>query len=84
MSVPVKLTLYTRTGCHLCEDMEQVLRELATEYEFVIDTVTIEHDPELEHRYGAKVPVLVRGDAEICHYFLDSVALMKALDGARS
>jgi glutaredoxin len=80
MSVPVKLTLYTRTGCHLCEDMEQALRELATEYEFVIDSVPIETDPELERSYGAKIPVLARGDAEICHYFLDRVALMRALD----
>ena len=84
MSVPVKLTLYTRIGCHLCEDMEQVLRELATEHEFVIDSVTIETDPELERSYGAKVPVLALGDVEICHYFLDRVALMNALDEVRA
>jgi len=83
MSVPVKLTLYTRTGCHLCEDMEQVLRELATEYEFVFDSVTIDNNPELERSYGAKVPVLARGDVEICHYHLDRVALMAALGEAR-
>jgi glutaredoxin len=79
MSVPVKLTLYTRTGCHLCEDMELALRELATEYEFVIDSVTIEDKPYLEHIYGEKVPVLVHGELEICHYYLDRIALMKAL-----
>ncbi len=84
MSIPVKLTLYTRIGCHLCEDMELTLRELATEHDFVIDSVTIETDPELERSYGAKVPVLARGDVEICQYFLDRVALMKALAEARA
>ena len=82
MPVSVKLTLYTRTGCHLCEDMEQMLQELATEYEFVIDSVTIEDKPHLQHRYGTKVPVLTYGDVEICHYYLDRVALMMTLDRA--
>ena len=76
---PVKLTLYTRTGCHLCEDMEQALPELATEFNFTVETVVIDNNNELEQAYGTKVPVLMIADDVICEYFLDKVALSEAV-----
>jgi len=41
--------------------------------------VDIDSDPELVARYGHKVPVLVGGDEEICHYFLDEPQLAEYL-----
>ena len=76
---PAKLTLYTRIGCHLCEDMEQALPELATEFNFTIETVVIDNNNELEQAYGTKVPVLTIGDEIICEYFIDKNALSKAV-----
>ena len=76
---PVKLTLYTRTGCHLCEDMEQALPGLAAELDFTIETVVIDNNNELEQIYGAKVPVLAIGSEIICEYFVDKIALSKAI-----
>mgnify|MGYP001815394214 CR=1 FL=1 len=78
--MPVQLTLYIREGCHLCDDMEQALREYAAELDFEIHRVPIDNDAELEQAYGAKVPVLVRGGEEVCHYFLDTRALKQALN----
>jgi thioredoxin reductase (NADPH) len=37
--------------------------------------VPIDNNKELEQAYGTKVPVLVCGDEEVCHYFLDMQAL---------
>ena len=73
----VLLTIYVREGCHLCEDMEQGLREYATQLDFETRRVSIDNNPELETAYGDKVPVLVRGDEELCHYFLDLQALRR-------
>jgi len=70
-----QLTIYIREGCHLCDDMEQALRECASELDFETRRVPIDNNTELEQAYGAKVPVLVCGDEEICHYFLDLQAL---------
>ena len=75
----VQLTLFIREGCHLCDDMEQAVREYESEFDFEIQRVPIDNDAELEHAYGALVPVLVRGDVEICHYFLDRQALKREL-----
>ena len=75
-----QLTIYIREGCHLCDDMEQALRECASELDFETRRVPINNNAELEKAYGTKVPVLVCGDVEICHYFLDLQALKRVLN----
>ena len=43
--------------------------------EFEIDVIDIDADTVLESKYGDKVPVLLRGESEICHYYLDETKL---------
>ncbi|HLU77196.1 MAG TPA: glutaredoxin family protein [Burkholderiales bacterium] len=76
---PPQLTLYGRTYCHLCTDMEAALEPLRQEFGFVIEVVDVDTDPELEARYGELVPVLAHGDTRLCHYFLDEPAVRRHL-----
>lgn len=55
MPLPL-LTLYTRSGCHLCEQAAAHLRAL----EFRVVEVDVDGEPELRARYGDDVPVLAR------------------------
>ncbi|MAR74255.1 MAG: glutaredoxin family protein [Halomonas sp.] len=55
------LTLYTTLGCHLCEQMEALVRALAR-VEFTIERIEISEDDTLLRRYGERIPVLI--DAE--------------------
>ncbi|MEM7294575.1 MAG: glutaredoxin family protein [Pseudomonadota bacterium] len=73
------LTLYSRMGCHLCEDMHETLLAFRNELHFDVSVVEIDAVPELRARYNTKVPVLALGEQEICHYHLDKVALADAL-----
>jgi len=75
----VALTLYGRAGCHLCDDMEQQLRRLQPERGFELTVVDIDGDPALGGEYGLKIPVLMAGTREICHYRLDLDALARIL-----
>ena len=76
----MRLTLYGRTYCHLCEDMLRALESLQDELQFSVETVDVDADSALESRYGELVPVLVGPDGrEICHYFLDLTALKDRL-----
>jgi len=77
--MPIQLTIYIREGCHLCDDMEQALRECESQLDFETRRVPIDNNAKLEQAYGARVPVLVCGDEEICHYFLDMQALKKVV-----
>jgi glutaredoxin len=74
-----QLTLYTRHGCHLCEDMAEMLAELAAEMRFSVQSVDISDNAMLEQTYGSRVPVLMLADKQICEYFLDPHALQQAL-----
>jgi thioredoxin reductase (NADPH) len=76
------LTLYARLYCHLCEDMLQALRGLQPALGFELEVIDIDAHPALASRYGHLVPVLNRGEREICHYFLDENALRTCLAGA--
>lgn len=76
----MRLTLYGRTYCHLCEDMLRALEGLQDELQFTVQVVDVDADDALESRYGERVPVLVDSDGrEICHYFLDLTALTDRL-----
>lgn len=80
---PIELILYSRADCHLCAQMHDALRIWQPTYGFSVREVDVDRDPDLRHRYGARVPVLALGEHEICHYFLDEPALLERLEGSR-
>lgn len=72
-----QLTLYSRLGCHLCEDMENLLPEYLEQAGLSLNVVYIDNKSNLEQQYGILVPVLKAGEREICHHFLDVKALQQ-------
>ncbi|MDH3379798.1 MAG: glutaredoxin family protein, partial [Gammaproteobacteria bacterium] len=74
-----QLTVYVREDCHLCADMIDTLAEFQQSLNFTFVVRDIDCDPRLRAKYHALVPVLTLDDEEICHYFLDAVALRNAL-----
>ncbi|WP_025770318.1 glutaredoxin family protein [Thioalkalivibrio sp. HK1] len=79
-----RLVVYERMGCHLCEDMVATLAEWRKELDIDIERVDVDRSAELAARYGLRVPVLVCGDAEVCHFFLDLEALREAVSEGES
>lgn len=51
------VTVFTRTGCHLCEDALEVLESLQNELNFEIKEILIDGDEALEKLYGEQIPV---------------------------
>lgn len=74
-SGPVTLTLYSRTWCHLCDDMLAGLQILQARQPFELNIVDVDSQPALEQRFGEFVPVLMHGERELCHYHLDAAAV---------
>jgi glutaredoxin len=52
------VTVYSRHGCHLCENAVSTLEKLREELAFTIDVIYIDGNPELEKLYGNEVPVI--------------------------
>ncbi len=67
----IELTLLSRSYCHLCHDMEVALQPLLEEFGARINVLDVDADPALEAKYDELVPVLLHGETELCHYFLD-------------
>ena len=51
------ITIYGRTGCHLCEAALAVLQAMQEELDFEIQEILIDGSEELEKLYGEKIPV---------------------------
>jgi glutaredoxin len=52
------VTIYSRHGCHLCEDAEKTLQDLQKELNFEMEVIYIDANETLEKLYGHEVPVI--------------------------
>jgi hypothetical protein len=78
-------TLYSRSYCHLCQDMLDALMRLqAPGRPITVDVIDIDtaDDASLLARFDELVPVLYADLAapELCHYFLDEVKVRELLN----
>lgn len=53
-----RLVLYSKPGCHLCEEMRGVVAKVAGECGAEFEEVDISRHPDLLARYGEEIPVL--------------------------
>ena len=74
MSTPT-LTLYSRPGCHLCDDARVALERVRARAPFALREVNIETDDSLLRRYLERIPVIALGDEELFDFFVDEAAL---------
>ncbi len=70
-----RFILYSRSYCHLCDDMLEALRQLCGEA-LPIDVIDVDLDGELVERYDELVPVLIgiedgHTPRQLCNYFLN-------------
>ncbi len=57
------LIFYTSVGCHLCEQAEVLLAELADSPEIEVESVDIGADAALVSVYGIRIPVVKNKDS---------------------
>lgn len=70
-----RLTVYSRAWCHLCDVLVEQLRPLCDEFGADIELIDVDAKPEFEPLHGERVPVVMGGGREQCHYRLDVVAV---------
>jgi glutaredoxin len=55
----LQVTLYSKAGCHLCDEARAHLEELAATHAMIIDEIDIRRDLSLFERYRYRIPVIV-------------------------
>ncbi len=82
----IALTLYSRLGCHLCDDMKAVITRVARDRGIAItlDEIDISTDPDLESRYGLEIPVLMVDGKKVAKYRVTERELTQMLQARSS
>jgi glutaredoxin len=56
-----EVTIYTKPGCHLCEEAKSAIAPLLREFHASLREIDIENDPTLTQRFGCDIPVIYIG-----------------------
>jgi glutaredoxin len=80
---PLDLTLYTRAGCHLCDEMKAALMPLAGEFGARLTEVDVDQSEELRALYGYEVPVLFLRSQKVAKHRLETAQLRRQLQRTR-
>ncbi|HLT31313.1 MAG TPA: glutaredoxin family protein [Myxococcaceae bacterium] len=73
------VTLYTRAGCHLCDEALGVLREVQAQHAFELKIVDISEDAILLARYRMDIPVVVFREERLFRHRVDAERLARLL-----
>ena len=74
-----RVTLYTKPGCHLCDDARAVVARVCAELGETFDEVDILGSPDLSARYGEEIPVTLVDGAQHDFWRVDPERLRAAL-----
>jgi glutaredoxin len=84
MPGPLVLTIYSRPGCHLCDEMKAVIANVLQTSRMPLSPVRVEEidvegDADLERRFGLEVPVLLMNGKKMAKYRITAEDLRRIL-----
>jgi glutaredoxin len=84
LAAPRDVTIYSRPGCHLCEEANAQIAPLLREFGARLTEINIDEDPELRARYDYDVPVIFLGARKVAKYRVDLAQFRRLLRDAPS
>jgi thiol-disulfide isomerase/thioredoxin len=78
--VVTALMIYSRPGCHLCDEMKATVLRVAQDVGATLEEIDISRDPTLEQRYGLEIPVLMVNGVKAAKYRVTEAELRKILE----
>ncbi len=76
-----RVTLYSRPGCHLCDEMKAVVRRVGLTVPLALTEIDVSTDAGLEARYGLEIPVLEVDGRRAAKYRISDEDLRKVIAG---
>jgi len=75
----IAVTIYSRPGCHLCDQMKAIVDRVARSVAIVVEEIDVSTDPALETLYGGDIPVLLVGGTKAAKYRVTETELRRIL-----
>lgn len=76
----ISLSIYSRPGCHLCDEMKAVVHRVGATIPLTLEELDVSHDVELERLYGVEVPVLMIEGRKVAKYRISEGELRRILE----
>ena len=73
------VTVYSKPGCHLCEEAVRVLQRSRSSTRSTLEEVNIQDDPALLAEYGEQIPVVTLNGTFLFEYTVDEARLRHLL-----
>ena len=75
-------TLYSKPGCHLCDEMKTVVRRVmeSARSPIALEEIDITADADLEARYGMEIPVLLVDGKKVAKYRISEIELTRIVE----
>lgn len=74
-----RITLYSRPGCHLCDDARTVIERVCADLGETYVEQSIDEDPALLQKYGEEIPVTLVDGRQHDFWRVDEARLRAAL-----
>jgi len=81
---PRDVTLYSRPGCHLCEEAKAAIAPLLREFGAVLHEINVDEDAVLKESYGWDIPVIFIGSHKAAKHRVDLAQFRRQLEEAES
>jgi glutaredoxin len=82
LAAPRDVTIYSRPGCHLCEEVKAQIAPLLKEFNARLTEINIDEDPDLRARYDCDVPVIFLGGRKAAKHRVDPAQFRRQLRDA--
>jgi glutaredoxin len=82
LAAPRDVTIYSRPGCHLCEEAKAQIAPLLKEFGARLTEINIDEDSELRARYDYDVPVIFLGARKAAKHSVDLAQFRRQLRDA--
>ena len=77
----ITVQIYSRPGCHLCDDMKTVVSRVARTIPLTVQEIDVSGDRHLEAAYGLEVPVLMIDGRKAAKFRITDEKLRRILAG---
>jgi glutaredoxin len=83
----VRLTIYSKPGCHLCDEMKslvhRIIAEQSSDRAIALEEIDISSDSALLDRYGLEIPVLFIDGKKVAKYRVSETELTRMLEARK-
>jgi glutaredoxin len=73
----VQIDIYSRPGCHLCDEAKDIIERVRQRHSFALRVVNIENDRALESEFGTEIPVVFINGSKAFKYRVNEAELEK-------